>query len=222
MAYPLLTVLLSLVWCVGTMAYAHVPISIVSTVLPVLLVAVGSAYGIHLIHHFQNEAVGRADPRTAGKYTLDVVGSGVFMAGLTTMAGFGSLGFNRIVPLRDFGLFIGVGVFYALMLSLYMVMALLMRFGGRAKPARKPAECKTQNHLRRKDPGVFGAGLHTAPRNPDPGLWGRNGPLPVGGVTFESGDEQYLPFLNPRPPFEWRTIYINRTFRRHHGNADHF
>ena len=141
-AYPLLTVLLSLVWCVGTMAYAHVPISIVSTVLPVLLVAVGSAYGIHLIHHFQNEAVGRADPRTAGKYTLDVVGSGVFMAGLTTMAGFGSLGFNRIVPLRDFGIFIGVGVFYALMLSLYMVMALLMRFGGRAKRARKPAEAK--------------------------------------------------------------------------------
>ncbi len=141
-AYLLLTVLLSLLWCVGTMAYAHVPISIVSTVLPVLLVAVGSAYGIHLIHHFQNEAVGRADPRTAGKYTLDVVGSGVFMAGLTTMAGFGSLGFNRIVPLRDFGIFIGVGVFYALMLSLYMVMALLMRFGGRAKRARKPAEAK--------------------------------------------------------------------------------
>jgi hypothetical protein len=143
-AYPLLTVLLSLLWCVGTMAYAHVPISIVSTVLPVLLVAVGSAYGIHLIHYFQNEAARCDDPRSAGKSTLDVVGSGVFMAGLTTMAGFGSLGFNRIVPLRDFGLFIGVGVFYALLLSLYMVMALLMRFGFRVKKTLKPEIEKTE------------------------------------------------------------------------------
>ncbi len=144
-AYPLMTVLLSLLWCLGTMAYAHIPISIVSTVLPVLLVAVGSAYGIHLIHYFANEPMGSSDRQTAGRSTLDIIGSGVLMAGLTTVAGFGSLGFNRIIPLRDFGLFIGLGVFYALLLSLTLVMALLMRFGISEKKRSTPKE-KTKSH----------------------------------------------------------------------------
>ena len=140
--YPMLTVLLSVVWCVGLMAFADVPVSIVSTVLPVLLVAVGSAYGIHLIHHFARETSPKASRVSAAGITLDVTGRGVLMAGLTTAAGFGSLAFNRIVPLREFGIFIALGVIAALVISLYLIPALMIRFGVTRKSRELDEPCE--------------------------------------------------------------------------------
>ncbi|KJS33412.1 MAG: hypothetical protein VR64_01010 [Desulfatitalea sp. BRH_c12] len=134
--YPLLTVLIAVAWCIGVMSGLKVPLSVVGTAMPVLLVAVGSAYGIHLVHYFSQHHGGRSDRRRAVAETLDGTGRGVVMAGLTTVAGFASLAFNDIVPLRDFGLFTALGVLFALLVSLVLIPALLARFGVRA-PSRQ-------------------------------------------------------------------------------------
>ncbi|MCB2149572.1 MAG: MMPL family transporter [Deltaproteobacteria bacterium] len=134
--YPMLTILLSVIWCLGAMALLAVPLSVVGTAMPVLLVAVGSAYGIHLIYYFVHRHAGTAHRREAMADTLEGTGRGVVMAGLTTVAGFASLVFNDIVPLRDFGTFTALGVLFALLVSLILVPSLLMRYGVRV-PARK-------------------------------------------------------------------------------------
>jgi len=137
--YPLATVLLSTLWCLGFMGFVGLPVSIVGTVLPVLLVAVGSAYGIHFVHYFnmmRNNGLSREE---VVRRAIDTTGLGVLIAGLTTVAGFGSLGANDIIALRDFGLAIAVGVALALLTSLYMIPALLIKFGAGKKPAR-PAD----------------------------------------------------------------------------------
>lgn len=130
--YPMVTILLAVGWCMGVMALLDVPLSVVGTAMPVLLVAVGSAYGIHLVYYFVHRHAGTSDRRAAMADTLDGTGRGVVMAGLTTVAGFASLVFNDIVPLRDFGLFTALGVFFALLVSLILIPALLIRFGVRA------------------------------------------------------------------------------------------
>ncbi|MDY0163052.1 efflux RND transporter permease subunit [Desulfobotulus sp.] len=143
--YPMLTVLLSLVWCFGIMGYAGVPVSLVSSALPVLLVAVGTAYAIHLTHALQEKTPPAADRneriKIAGR-VLSLTGGGVLMAGLTTFAGFISLASNSIVPLRDFGIFIGLGVIFALGIAMVLTPALFIRFGFREKslPPITPAE----------------------------------------------------------------------------------
>jgi len=43
---PLLTVIVSTIWAIGAMGVFSVPLSILSTVLPVILIAVGSAYAV--------------------------------------------------------------------------------------------------------------------------------------------------------------------------------
>jgi hydrophobe/amphiphile efflux-3 (HAE3) family protein len=130
--YPMATILLAVCWCLGAMALFAVPLSVVGTAMPVLLVAVGSAYGIHLVYYFVHRHAGTAHRRAAMTDTLDGTGRGVVMAGLTTVAGFASLVFNDIVPLRDFGSFTALGVLFALLVSLILVPSLLMRFGVRA------------------------------------------------------------------------------------------
>ncbi len=138
--YPLLTVLVAFVWCFGAMGFAKVPVSIVSSALPVLLVSVGTAYAIHLTLAFQQGQAEKHEPLALAGRVLHLTGGGVLMAGLTTVAGFSSLAVNQIVPLRDFGIFIGLGVVFALILSLCLIPALMIRF-----PGRSPMKAQSQN-----------------------------------------------------------------------------
>jgi predicted RND superfamily exporter protein len=135
--YPLLTVMLAVLWCVGLMAFTGVPLSVVTTALPVILVAVGSAYGIHLVHYYSHQHGGKAGNHAGVADTLSSTGVGVLMAGLTTFAGFASLVFNDIVPLRDFGTFTSLGVLFSMGVSFFIIPSLLLKFGA------SPRENKT-------------------------------------------------------------------------------
>ncbi|HOJ50115.1 MAG TPA: MMPL family transporter [Spirochaetota bacterium] len=135
---PLITVVLSTIWTLGTIAILGKSISIVSTALPVLLVAIGSAYGIHIIHHYYEDRALGMDKEEALKKTIKDFGMGVIMAGLTTFAGFATLSTNSVIPLRDFGIFAALGVLYALLISMILIPALL-RIG------RLPKKIKEMN-----------------------------------------------------------------------------
>ena len=54
---PLIAVLISTIWTAGIMAVIGEPLTIVSSCLPVLLIAVGSAYGIHIINFFERKQI---------------------------------------------------------------------------------------------------------------------------------------------------------------------
>jgi len=53
---PLLTVVVTVIWSIGAMPLFGVKMSVLSTVLPVILVAVGSAYGIHIVTHYMRDS----------------------------------------------------------------------------------------------------------------------------------------------------------------------
>lgn len=61
---PLSTVVIATIWSVGAMPLFGIRLSVLSTVLPVILVAVGSAYGIHVVTHYLDD---RADGKTLTK-----------------------------------------------------------------------------------------------------------------------------------------------------------
>lgn len=122
---PLLVVSLSAVWTLGLMAMFNVPITIISFILPVILMAIGIAYCIHVLNKYYEEIAAGADRRTAVIETGLHMVSPVSMAGLTTVAGFLSLMNSFLIPQRQFGVFTGLGVFAAMLLSLVLIPALL-------------------------------------------------------------------------------------------------
>jgi uncharacterized protein len=141
---PLLVCIIAIVWVIGIMALAGFEMSMVSNNIPIVLLAVGSAYAIHVIHRIgQTKSTGT---NQAIATALAGVAIPVILAALTTMAGFLSFIFGSYLKMiRDFGLFTALGTFFALFLSLVFVPAVLAVFPpklkneiiGQIKPIRK-------------------------------------------------------------------------------------
>src|SRR6056297_784585 len=128
----MITVILSTTWTIGAMALLGVPLSMVATVIPVLMIAVGSAYGIHILSHYYGELAfcrEQVDKEEHNKIifeTMRRIGRPVFLAGITTLAGFGALSTSQVVPMRNFGIFTAFGVLAAVVVALIFIPSLLL------------------------------------------------------------------------------------------------
>ena len=132
---PLLNVAVASVWTIGLMAFLGAPLTMVGTGIPVILISVGSAYGIHLLSHSYDEMrKWSGEFHSLIGYVLKKVGLPITLAGLTTIAGFGSLSASAIVPMRDAGIFLAFGVLVSLMLALLMIPSILLL---RSKPIKQ-------------------------------------------------------------------------------------
>ncbi len=140
---PLLTVMISTIWIVGFMALIQVPLSILGTIIPVLILAVGSAYGIHIVSHYYDEIAERKELPDSTEHTEIVlttvrrVGIPILLAGLTTLAGFGSLTVSHVVPMKVFGIFTALGVFIALLVALIFIPSVLLLRHSAMKPQKR-------------------------------------------------------------------------------------
>jgi len=122
---PLLPALIATVWTLGVMSLTEVRFSVISNIIPVVLIAVGSAYSIHVLSAFRERGDHARDQADAAR-ALRLVALPVALAALTTMAGF--LAFiwgSYLTMIREFGLFCALGVCFALLLSLTFIPALL-------------------------------------------------------------------------------------------------
>jgi hypothetical protein len=119
---PLAAVLIVLVWTFGIVGLLRQPLTVVLVVLPPVLIAVGSAYGIHVVNRWRAErAVGAA---AAGR-SVATMGLPVFLAMATTVVGFGSNVVMRVSAIRWFGVFSALGVVISFLLALTFVPAVL-------------------------------------------------------------------------------------------------
>jgi predicted RND superfamily exporter protein len=138
---PLLTVITAVVWTVGLAALFGIKLSIITTILPVILTAVGSAYGIHIVTHYMEDT--RQKTLNAAEHRELVIGlvrkliKPVFLAALTTLAGFISFCFTPIVPMREFGLCAGVGVTAAFIVAVLFIPSLFLLRGPRPDSLRR-------------------------------------------------------------------------------------
>lgn len=132
MLLPFITVIVSTVWTVGLMALTGAHFTVVSSCLPVVLIAVGSAYGIHVMNHYYEELKNETEAMTPErhkalvKHSMKKVRIPVILAGVTTIGGFFSTVTSPILPLKTFAVFSATGVLIALLLSLYFIPALIL------------------------------------------------------------------------------------------------
>lgn len=129
---PMLVVVLSTLWAVGTMALAGAPMTPFAIVMPVMLIAIGAADGIHILNKYYESAAREptdtAEARRSVVFeTMDEMAVPVILTSLTTAAGFLALLASFLWPQRDFGVFTAVGILYAMVLSLTLIPAFLVR-----------------------------------------------------------------------------------------------
>ncbi|MBN2280759.1 MAG: MMPL family transporter [Candidatus Marinimicrobia bacterium] len=129
--FTLLVVLFSVIWAFGLMAAFGIPVYAVSTMIPVMLIAIGVADGIHLYSHLHIflRIHPSADKKSAVTNMLQEMWKPVVMTSVTTAVGFISLLTSDVYPIKYFGLFTAFGVMAAMLFSLLLIPAGLMAFG---------------------------------------------------------------------------------------------
>jgi len=143
---PLAVVALSLVWAFGLISLTGMAVTAISFILPILLLAVGIAYGIHILSHVNERTAAGDEKRTAIRHAMDQIHAPVVMTGLTTVAGFMALLTSFMPVIAEFGFAAGIGVAIAMILSLVLIPALL-------------AVLPTPKARRRRRPAATGEGM---------------------------------------------------------------
>jgi predicted RND superfamily exporter protein len=117
----------------AVMVLTGTPVNVVLSAMPVILFAVGSAYGIHVLARYS--AYASALPLEAAVIkTITHTGPVVLTAGLTTALGLGSFVMMDLGPLRQFGLLCALGVSVAVGLSLTFVPAVIVLLRLKPRP----------------------------------------------------------------------------------------
>ncbi|MFU8842473.1 MAG: efflux RND transporter permease subunit [Bacteroidales bacterium] len=133
---PLLTATIAIIWVIGIMALLGYEMSMVSNNIPIVLLAIGTAYSIHVLNRIGQL---RGDLNKTIIIALSSVAIPVLLAALTTMTGFVSFIFGSYLSMiRDFGIFTALGTFIAVTLSLFFVPALISLFSWNNRTKKVP------------------------------------------------------------------------------------
>jgi len=122
---PFITVVASVIWALGLMGLTGSPLYSMSTTVPVVLTAVGCAYGIHIISRYHQALENDANRprREIVMETMMELWAPVLMTALTTIVGFLSMVVSRSLPPRSVGVFTAFGVTGAALASLTAIPA---------------------------------------------------------------------------------------------------
>jgi hydrophobe/amphiphile efflux-3 (HAE3) family protein len=122
---PIGCVVLSIGWTFGLMAWVGVPVTMLTIIVPVFLIAVGTAYCLHVCSDYLEQSRNTEVAGTVVRATYHHVAFPVTLAVLTTMIGIGSLAINKIPAIREFALFACFGMLSLLIIVLTFFPAIL-------------------------------------------------------------------------------------------------
>jgi diguanylate cyclase (GGDEF)-like protein len=125
---PLTCVALALVWTFGLMALTSTPLSMMTMIVPVFLIAVGTAYCLHIGSEYLTYAQVSESRAEATFMTFSTLALPTTLAVFTTVIGLGSLLVNRIVAIREFAVFSCFGMLSLLIIVLTLFPSALALF----------------------------------------------------------------------------------------------
>ncbi len=131
MLMPILVTLFAVIWTFGLKAILGSPITIVETAIPVVLIAIGCADGIHIMSEFFGFYNRGLTARKSVEETLRLLALPVILTSVTTGMGFLSLLTAPGVSIKNMGIFLAFGVMVAMLFSLVFIPALSSFFRNR-------------------------------------------------------------------------------------------
>jgi predicted RND superfamily exporter protein len=113
-------------WTFGLIFGLGLEIDIVTLLVPIFVIVMGSADGLHFVTHFQ-ETASETDSIGRVRSALSEVGVPMILTTISTAAGFLSLLITDVAPIRQLGLFAAVGIGFAGLISFFSLPALMSR-----------------------------------------------------------------------------------------------
>ncbi len=113
-------------WTFGLIFGLGLEIDIVTLLVPIFVIVMGSADGLHFVTHFQ-ETASETDSVSRVRSALSEVGVPMILTTSSTAAGFLSLLVTDVSPIRQLGLFAAIGIGFAGLVSFFSLPALMSR-----------------------------------------------------------------------------------------------
>lgn len=118
---PLAAMAISLVWTLGLYALAGFPLNAITALLPPVVMVLTVAASVHVFHGWLSLAGERGEPRSLLAHRMAELFSPCFFTALTTMIGMFSLVTCDIPAVQRFGIFAGIGVMVAFVVTVTLL-----------------------------------------------------------------------------------------------------
>ncbi len=122
----LLPVLVTVALLAASMRYFGVALSPINAPILGVSIGLGVDYAVHFMHRFVDEYTPGTDVFDALETTLQGTGGALTGSMLTTVFGLGALYFAIIPLIQEFGLLLGLGVFYAYACSVLLLPSVIV------------------------------------------------------------------------------------------------
>jgi predicted RND superfamily exporter protein len=122
---PTLTLLMTTAWVLGLMGHLGFKITTVGISIPILMIAVGSSYAIHILNQYYAEydLITKQGKYEGLHHAMNHISVTVLLAGFTTVVSFLTLATHQLPALREWGIFSGLGIAFAVLISASIIPA---------------------------------------------------------------------------------------------------
>ena len=150
---PMFVMAAAIIWTMGAMVLFNVPLYTISTMLPVILVAVSIGDSVHLMSHYYDHVLEDAHQPSADIVTavMAKLGAPLLTTTVTTAVGFFALFFAEMPPFVIFGVFTVFGIVVSWLLTITFIPAALTimkpKVGGYLAKRRAMRVHNEQNRL---------------------------------------------------------------------------
>ena len=213
---PLAQVLATLAWTLGLMGWLGVPVTLVTTVMPVLLMAMAMTDEIYLLERVEGylaagregAAGGALDPdrsavRRAAAAAFAELATPLVLISATTAAGFLSFAGDAIAPIRHLGLFTGLGLLLGMLFTFTLAPALIAtlppRWLTRRRRSATPEPVAHEHLLARRPRAAAGVVVALAA-------------LAIPGLFCLRVQDSWIDNFDPRSPLVTAERAFNREF----------
>ncbi len=119
--FPVLIVLTGVVWALGMLAFFGYKITILSGMIPPLLIVIGIPNSIYMLNKFHYEYVSHGNKVKALQRVISKIGNATFLTNLTTASGFATFIIVKSEILRQFGIVASLNIMGLFFLSLLLI-----------------------------------------------------------------------------------------------------
>jgi predicted RND superfamily exporter protein len=119
--FPVMVVLIGVIWSLGTLGLLGFKITILSGMIPSLLIVIGIPNSIYMMNKFHHEFVKHGNKVKALQRVIVKIGNATFLTNLTTALGFATFIIVKSDLLKQFGIVASLNILGLFVLSLILI-----------------------------------------------------------------------------------------------------
>ncbi|WP_340111645.1 efflux RND transporter permease subunit [Maribellus mangrovi] len=139
---PVLIVITGVIWAMGMLSLFGYKITLLSGMIPPLLIVIGIPNSIYMLNKFHHEYVSHGNKVKALQRVIIKIGNATFLTNLTTASGFATFMIVKSDILRQFGIIASLNILGLFVLSLLLIPIIFSLIG--------PPSSKHVGHLDNK------------------------------------------------------------------------